>query len=45
MTTWNIMKFGLVLILACPLALAQDEDTDKADEEKSDARVCVSSEP
>ncbi len=41
MTAWNKIMYGLLLIFACPLAFAQDDIGDDADEEEADAKVCV----
>ena len=42
MTTWNTCKFGLALILLCPLAFAQEDNAEEVDSEGAEARVCVS---
>jgi len=41
MTTWKATRYCWILLLICPLAYAQDENAEEANEEESDARVCV----
>ena len=41
MTARMTVRFGLVLILVCPLAFAHDEVADDANEETSDTNLCV----
>ena len=41
MNTWKAARYCWILLLICPLANAQDEEATNADEEESDAIVCI----